>query len=537
MCQAISQRAQQQHPFESLLTLTTYHTRDKTSTIDHPISLYTLSPSTATPATMPRALSTITRARIKADLAAGHDIKTIMSTHAISDKKARAMKKLYDNCGEVWLPKKKGARTGRPPKITPEHEERLRSYLADHPDAYIKDMCKFLEAACGILVDDSTMWRAVQRLGWQAQRLPKPRDERGFWVQTLPRDEAGNVVTNNASKRTPGMKQKQKQRRGGGEPSQNLSRGMTKQLLAKTREFVQNYMAQAHFDASHDYAHVQRVLALSMEIQRVEQRKYKHVKFDDTITELVALMHDIDDHKYRQQPAPLPLPPTTQTHISSSLPSPPSNMDPQYPTTTNTTPIDPTLHPAPTIPPTPAIETHLITLGWPPHIAITVSIISASVSFTTETQHPNIHLSALRRFPELAIVQDADRLDALGAIGIGRAFAYAGAKGRGFGETMGHFEEKLGRLEGMMKTGEGRRMARERSERVGVFRGWWGEEMEAVGAGVQGNGEVGVGDEVGRVGDGDARAGLEDPGRQLIRTIEDVDEGSSGDDGSSSDSE
>lgn len=138
-------------------------------------------------------------------------------------------------------------------------------------------------------------------------------------------------------------------------------------------------------------------------------------------------------------------------------------------------------------------------------------------------------------------MQDADRLDALGAVGIGRAFAYGGAKGRGMRETMGHFEEKLGRLEGMMKTGEGRRMARERSERVAVFRGWWGEEMESVGLGLGlgvgvlgGHGEGGVGDG-GRGGDG--RVGIEDPGRQLIGTIDDIEERSSGDDGSSNDSE
>ena len=138
-------------------------------------------------------------------------------------------------------------------------------------------------------------------------------------------------------------------------------------------------------------------------------------------------------------------------------------------------------------------------------------------------------------------MQDADRLDALGAVGIGRTFAYAGAKGRGFGDTMRHFEEKLGRLEGMMKTGEGKRMARERGERVGLFRGWWGEEMEAAGVGVEShgfvNGDVGLGHD----GTGsDVRAGLEDPGRQLIGTIDDpddVDEGSSRDDGNSSDSE
>ncbi|KAF6238020.1 hypothetical protein HO173_004221 [Letharia columbiana] len=480
---------------------------------------------------MPRALSTALRARIKADLAAGHDIKTIMATHAISDKKARAMKKLYDNCGEVWLPKKKGARTGRPPKITPDHEERLRSYLADRPDAYIKDMCKFLEGACGMLVDESTMWRTVRRLGWQAQRVVKPRDARGFWVQTLPRDESGNVVTN-AQRRKPTKRR---------EPSVDPSRAMVKQLMAKTRGFVRDCMARAPLDVAHDYAHVRRVLALSVEIQRVEQKKYRHITFDATVTELVALMHDIDDHKFRQ-------PPPTQN--PTSLPSPPSNLDPQYP---NPSPIDPNLPLPPPpplqppIPPTPAVESHLITLGWPPHIAITVSIICASISYTTETQHPDIHLSALRRFPELAIVQDADRLDALGAVGIGRAFAHGGARGRDLGDTMRHFEEKLVKLEGMMKTGEGKRMARAKSERISVFKEWWGEEMGMVGIGVPGDG-VGVGDDGiafsgAEMGDGGMggetarRASDEDPGRQLMEANDGSDDdGESSGEGSSSDS-
>ena len=439
---------------------------------------------------MPRALSTALRARIKADLAAGHDIKTIMATHAISDKKARAMKKLYDNCGEVWLPKKKGARTGRPLKITPDHEERLRLYLADRPDAYIKEMCKFLEGTCGMLVDESTMWRTLRRLGWQAQRVAKPRDERGFWVQTLPRDESGTVVAN---------AQKRKSTKGR-EPSQNLSRGMTRHLMVKTRDFVKDHMAQARFDVSHDYGHVQRVLALSMEIQRVEQKKFANIKFDDTITELAALMHDIDDHKY-PRPAPAPNPPSP-----TSLPS---TVDPFL--THPPPPLDPP------IPPTPAVESHLITLGWPPHIAIPVSIICASVSYTTETQHPAIHLSALRRFPELAIVQDADRLDAVGAIGVGRAFAYGGAHGRDLSDTVAHFEAKLARLEGMMKTGEGRRLARVRSERVAAFRGWMGEEMGFAGVG-GGSGDVDMGD--GGVGAGtalaDPRARDGDLGRQMM---------------------
>ena len=44
-------------------------------------------------------------------------------------------------------------------------------------------------------------------------------------------------------------------------------------------------------------------------------------------------------------------------------------------------------------------------------------------------------------------------------------------------DTLRHFEEKLVRLEGMMKTGRGREMARERTERLKVFGGWWVEEV------------------------------------------------------------
>lgn len=137
-------------------------------------------------------------------------------------------------------------------------------------------------------------------------------------------------------------------------------------------------------------------------------------------------------------------------------------------------------------------------------------------------------------------MQDADRLDALGGIGIGRAFAYGGARGRGLGETVGHFEEKLVRLEGMMKTGEGRRLARVRGERVRVFRGWVREEMGMLGAG-EGNG-VGVGVGAGTVGMGFGaglgRGGAGDPARQLVDndTVMSVVDGGSSEEGDSSDS-
>lgn len=103
----------------------------------------------------------------------------------------------------------------------------------------------------------------------------------------------------------------------------------------------------------------------------------------------------------------------------------------------------------------------------------------------------------LRQYPEIAIVQDADRLDALGAVGIGRAFTFGGAKGvhgmrvKGMQSTVDHFEEKLEKLEGLMKTGEGRRLAAERTERVRAFRRWWEEEGGGV---VDAGGEEGDGD-------------------------------------------
>jgi len=95
------------------------------------------------------------------------------------------------------------------------------------------------------------------------------------------------------------------------------------------------------------------------------------------------------------------------------------------------------------------------------------------------------------------IVQDADRLDAIGAIGVARAFAYGGAKGRAIyspgskpvlhksaeaysksaGPTIDHFHEKLLLVKGLMNTEKGRLAARGRHRFMELFLRQFGAEV------------------------------------------------------------
>ena len=60
------------------------------------------------------------------------------------------------------------------------------------------------------------------------------------------------------------------------------------------------------------------------------------------------------------------------------------------------------------------------------------------------------------------IVQDADRLDAIGAVGIARTFAFGGRNGRSLDSSIDHFYEKLLLLKDEMNTEEAKAIAGQR---------------------------------------------------------------------------
>ncbi|HVN73134.1 MAG TPA: HD domain-containing protein [Methanoregula sp.] len=63
---------------------------------------------------------------------------------------------------------------------------------------------------------------------------------------------------------------------------------------------------------------------------------------------------------------------------------------------------------------------------------------------------------------EAKILSDADKLDALGAVGIARTFLRAGEHGGGIQDAVDHVHDKLEKLEGLMYTKTGRRLAQKR---------------------------------------------------------------------------
>ena len=78
--------------------------------------------------------------------------------------------------------------------------------------------------------------------------------------------------------------------------------------------------------------------------------------------------------------------------------------------------------------------------------------------------------------PEGRIVQDADRLDAIGAVGVARTFSYGGAHGRPPEESIRHFHEKLLLLKDLMNTETAKDLAASRHAFMKAFLDEWDRE-------------------------------------------------------------
>jgi uncharacterized protein len=74
------------------------------------------------------------------------------------------------------------------------------------------------------------------------------------------------------------------------------------------------------------------------------------------------------------------------------------------------------------------------------------------------------------------LIQDADRLDAIGAVGIARTFAYGGKHGRTPEDSIAHFHEKLLLLKDLMNTEKAKELAEERHAFMEAFLREWDRE-------------------------------------------------------------
>jgi uncharacterized protein len=217
------------------------------------------------------------------------------------------------------------------------------------------------------------------------------------------------------------------------------------QWIELTRDYVEATLSQA--EAGHDFMHIQRVRNNALKIG-------ESTTADPLVLELGAWLHDIADAKFHDG--------------------------------------DESLGP---------LKAHqfLSDIGVPLHVIDQVVFIIRNISFRTGLD------SQLHDLPiELAILQDADRLDAIGAIGIARAFSYGGHKGRSFYDpkvppmmnmtkeqyknsdapTINHFYEKLLLLKELMNTDAARAIAEERHARMeqflkDFFEEWSGESVDS----------------------------------------------------------
>jgi uncharacterized protein len=195
------------------------------------------------------------------------------------------------------------------------------------------------------------------------------------------------------------------------------------EIIEKTAEYIKQEFSGD--SSGHDWWHIYRVWKTAITL-------CEHEKGDSFIVQLAALLHDLDDWKFND--------------VGDET--------------------------------SPRVKAWLDSLSLDPSITGAVCRIVMHISF----KGANVanKMDSLEGF----IVQDADRLDAIGAIGIARAFAYGGYKNRPLydpdsppqlhatfeqyknsnSSTINHFYEKLLLLKDMMNTPTAKCIAEQRHE-------------------------------------------------------------------------
>ena len=210
-----------------------------------------------------------------------------------------------------------------------------------------------------------------------------------------------------------------------------------KDILQKTADYIKQEFSND--SSGHDWWHIYRVWKNAITI-------CEHEKADSFIVQLAALLHDLDDWKFNDS----------------------------------------------------GDETPLRAKAWLDSFFLDVSITDAVCRIITHISFKGAGVVNKMDSLEGFIVQDADRLDAIGAIGIARAFAYGGYKNRPLYEpgtlpqmhasfeeyknsksdTINHFYEKLLLLKDMMNTPTAKRIAEQRHEVMVQFLSQFMDEWE-----------------------------------------------------------
>ncbi|KAF8525773.1 hypothetical protein BU17DRAFT_74213 [Hysterangium stoloniferum] len=219
-----------------------------------------------------------------------------------------------------------------------------------------------------------------------------------------------------------------------------------KKIVVLAEELMEKVMGG--YDPSHDALHVYRVRKTAMALARAQPSQP-----DLLVVELAALFHDVLDKKYN-----------TSGDTTDKF------LDPFFRNAASKTGID------------------LFLDGR----AILIMRIIDNVSWTTERKLreddkiTEWHKSCV----ELHCVQDADRLDAIGAIGVMRCAAFSAAKNRPLhvpegddrqgSSAIDHFHDKLLKIKERLKTESGMRMGQERHQFMLQFLSAVDREVDAL---------------------------------------------------------